>query len=134
MSLIVGLAIAMSPAIAAPQDRSSQADVVPVVCRQVSVWTLRGTVKREAVRVQLPECIVAADRERVWLEAAGGEVEILSAPGSWAETQRAQVEQFVAEIASGGAPPGEVASQLPTLRFIERCYALAWGDGLRGES
>ena len=114
----------------------------PTVESDAAVWAMagsswvrfafgRGDRKLERVAVQTERSLFVADRARVWSVTSEGATETLfEAAGAWQATMRAQLESFVAAVRRHESAPNDLSDQVPTMRFLERCYAHARVEGL----
>lgn len=107
-----------------------------------SVWAVTGTTwaclrfeagapKQEVCVIETDEGEYTADRERVTRTGRDGSVEILhTAPGAWDSALEDQLRGFARDVRGGAAPPEDLSEQIPTLRFVEACYAQRGVEGL----
>jgi predicted dehydrogenase len=109
------------------------ADVVEDECRiwaqvrqaSVSLHVGLAKQKREYFGFDTDDGLFAADRTRVWRVKDGVETTLFRAPAEWAETMRRQISDFCDVIETGHHDSSDtLAEQIPTQRFIDRCYAM----------
>lgn len=90
----------------------------------------RSDIKTEQVTLDTARGRFVADRKSVQFTPHGGTSELLfSADKSWSETMVEQFHTFAQAIRTGESGPNHTAQQLPTMRFIEQCYAMRREQG-----
>lgn len=99
------------------------------------IWALAGPVwayihvgrsdqKREKLIIDTDQGRFIADREEVTLIHPQRQKKLLHrAERSWAETMKAQFSTLASAIRTGEQGKNDLHEQIPTMRFIEKCYA-----------
>lgn len=91
----------------------------------------RSDTKREAVIVDTDDGRFEANRERVLKHDGDGSVDLLhEASRSWSQTLLGQLETFHEAIENGESGTNDLHEQIPTMRFIESCYASRRREGV----
>lgn len=91
----------------------------------------RGREKREKLRIQT-HCGGSYEVDRssaVWRSSAGEEI-LHASSADWTKTLQAQLKSFVSSVRENRVSANESPEQLPTIRFIDACYAQLAVDGV----
>jgi predicted dehydrogenase len=108
-------------------------DVIEDECRvwaqirhtPVSLHVGRAAHKREFFGFETDDGLFAADRRRVWHIQDGIETTLFQSDSDWSHTMKRQIADFCQVIETGQHESSDtLAEQIPTQRFIDRCYAM----------
>lgn len=84
----------------------------------------RSDKKQEELLIDTDQGRYIADREAVFLIGHDGRKTLLhQAERSWAETMKAQFSTLARAVRTRNLTTNDLHEQIPTMRFIEKCYA-----------